>query len=92
MPRLSLHFSLTAVQQADLEQFLRAIQNRRSPQYHKFLTPGQFGNRFGVNSADLASIGAWLENNGFLNVQIARSRTGIGFNGTAGHSLLPIET
>ncbi len=84
MPRLSLHFSLTAAQQADLEQFLKAVQDRRSRQYHKFLTPEQFGDRFGLNLAELARIAEWLEANGFSHVEIARGRTSIGFNGTAG--------
>jgi subtilase family serine protease len=83
MPRMSIHFKLTAAQQADLDQLLAAQQNRRSPQFHKFLTPEDYANRFGLNSADIEKVTAWLENNGFSNVQAARSRTWIAFSGTA---------
>ena len=74
MPRMSLHFSLTAAQQADLKQLLAAQQNRRSPQYRKFLTPEEYANRFGLNNADIGKVTLWLENNGFSNVQAARGR------------------
>jgi subtilase family serine protease len=62
---------------------LAAQQNRHSSQVHKFLTPEQYADRFGLNSADIAKISTWLENNGFTNLQVARSRTWVAFNGTA---------
>jgi subtilase family serine protease len=64
MPRMSLHFSMTPAQQADLAQLLIAQQDRRSPQYHQFLTPEQYAARFGPKTADLAPIVAWLEEKG----------------------------
>lgn len=84
MPRMSIHFAPTAAQQADLDQFLVALQQRHNPSYHKFLTPEQYAARFGVNESDLAKVSSWLESNGFSNIQIARSRTWIGFSGSAG--------
>src|SRR5271170_7562530 len=45
---LSLHFSMTAAQQADLTQLLAAQLNPGSPSYHQWLTPEQFGARFGL--------------------------------------------
>jgi len=84
MPRMSLHFSLTSAQQADLNQFLTSVQQRHNANYHKFLTPEQYAARFGVNSADLEKVTTWLENNGFTNVQVARSHGWVSFNGTAG--------
>ena len=86
MPRMSLHFSMTGAQKADLEQFLTAVQDRRSAHHHKFLTPEEYAARFGMNDADLARVTAWLENSGFSNVQVARGRTWIGFNEPQGRS------
>jgi len=83
MPRMSLHFNLTAAQQKDLTQLLADQQNRRSPQYRKFLTPEEYASRFGMNSADIAKVSAWLENSGFSNVQVARGKTSVSFTGTA---------
>ena len=75
MPKMAIHFVLTAAQQADLKQLLAAQQDRRSPQFHKFLTPEQYAARFGLNTADIQKITVWLEDNGFSNVRASRSRT-----------------
>jgi len=82
MPRLSIHFSLTASQQADLDQLLADQQDRRSSQYRKFLTPEDFAARFGLGSADLSSVTRWLESHGFSNIVPARARTSISFSGS----------
>src|SRR5271170_6883999 len=79
---LSLHFSMTAAQQADLTQLLAAQLNPGSPSYHQWLTPEQFGARFGLSSADLAKVSAWLTSQGFTITSVARSSTFITFNGT----------
>jgi len=79
---LSLHFSMTAAQQADLTQLLAAQLNPSSPSYHQWLTPEQFGARFGLSSADLAKVSAWLTGQGFTITSVARSSTFITFTGT----------
>ncbi len=79
---LSLHFSMTAAQQADLTQLLAAQLNPSSPSYHQWLTPEQFGARFGLSSADLAKVSAWLTGQGFTITSVARSSTFIRFTGT----------
>jgi len=85
MPRMSIHFTMTAAQRADLEQLLADRQNRRSPQYHRFLTPEEYARRFGLNSADVEKVTRWLEESGFSNVLVARGRAFVSFSGTAGH-------
>lgn len=92
MPRMSLHFALSSAQQADLDQFLVAVQDRRSASYHKFLTPEQYAARFGVNDADIAKVTSWLASNGFTNLQVARSKTWIAFNGSAGEAASAFHT
>ncbi|MGH9655787.1 MAG: protease pro-enzyme activation domain-containing protein, partial [Bryobacteraceae bacterium] len=81
---MSLHFSMTPEQSAALDQLLRAQQDRRSPQYHRFLSPEQYAARFGLAEADIARVTRWLENHGFSNLHIARSRNWVSFSGTAG--------
>jgi len=85
MPRLSIHFKMTDAQRADLEQLLAAQQNRRSPQYRKFLTPEEYGARFGLNATDLQNVTEWLERSGFRDLQPARGRSWISFSGTVSH-------
>lgn len=84
MPHMAVHFAMTSQQHEDLDQLLRQQQAKGSAQFHKFLSPEEFGARFGPNSGDVALITAWLEREGFSNVQVARSRTFISFDGTAG--------
>jgi subtilase family serine protease len=79
---LSLRFSMTAAQQADLTQLLAAQLNPSSPSYHQWLTPEQFGARFGLSSADLGKVSAWLTSQGFTITSVARSSTFISFTGT----------
>ncbi len=79
---LSLRFSMTAAQQADLTQLLAAQLNPSSPSYHQWLTPEQYGARFGLSSADLAKVSSWLTSQGFTITSVARSSTYINFTGT----------
>jgi subtilase family serine protease len=79
---LSLRFSLTAAQQADLSQLAAAQLNPSSPSYHQWLSPEQYGARFGLSSADLAKVSSWLTSQGFTVTATARSSTFINFSGT----------
>jgi Pro-kumamolisin, activation domain/Bacterial Ig-like domain (group 3) len=79
---LSLRFSMTAAQQADLTQLQAAQLDPSSPSYHLWLTPEQFGTRFGLSSSDLAKVSAWLTSQGFTITSVARSSTFITFSGT----------
>jgi len=79
---MSLRFSMTPAQQADLTQLLADQLNPSSASYHQWLTPEQFGARFGLSSADLAKVSAWLTSQGFTITGTARSSNYITFSGT----------
>ena len=83
MQQVTMVFSRTATQQADLDQLLAAQQDRSSPNYHKWLTPEEFGDRFGLATQDVNLIAAWLQSQGFTVDEISRSRTWITFSGIA---------
>jgi subtilase family serine protease len=83
---LTLRFSMTAAQQADLDQLLAAQLNPASPSYHQWLTPEQFGARFGLSASDLATVSSWLAGQGFTVTGVARSSTFINFTGTVGQA------
>ena len=83
MPQMTIHFAQTSAQQAELDHLLVEVQDRRSPQFHKFLNPEQYADRFGVNAADIAEVVRWLEKSGFSNIEPARSKASINFTGTA---------
>jgi subtilase family serine protease len=81
---ISLYFSRSAAQQADLEALLAAQQNPSSPQYHQWLTPDQYAARFGMAQSDIDKVQSWLQRQGFSIDSVARSHNMIRFSGTVG--------
>ena len=80
---VTLTFAQTASQKADLDQLLADLQNPKSANYHKWLTPEQYADRFGVSQADLAQITSWLQGQGLTIAYSARGRSWIAVNGSA---------
>src|SRR6201996_7366602 len=83
MPLMSIRFAMTPRQNADLLHLLNAQQTPGSPEYHQWLTPAQFADRFGLSEADVQRITAWLRRAGFVVIDIPPSRTSVRFSGTA---------
>ncbi len=80
---MALVLAPTAAQTADLNQLLADQQDSSSPHYRQWLTPAQFGERFGVSDADLQVLKNWLTSQGLQVVDVAASRNMIRFSGTA---------
>ena len=53
-----------------LEALVQAQTDPNSPQYHKWLTPAQFGAKFGPDAATKARVVAYLQSRGFNVVKI----------------------
>jgi subtilase family serine protease len=81
--RMMLVLPPSSEQQAALDQLLVEQQDPGSPNYHKWLTPEEFADRFGVAQSDIATLSAWLTSQGFTVDEVARGRNWIAFNGTA---------
>lgn len=79
---VTLVFHPSASQQKDLDLFLKQLQDRSSPYYHKWLTPAQFADRFGMTRNDVERVITWLQSEGFANISVANSRNEISFDGT----------
>src|SRR5438874_12522481 len=80
---VTLTLTPTASQQAELDQLLRDQQTPGSPNYHKWLTPEEYGQRFGVSPEDLNKITGWLQTQGLTIASVARGRNWIAVNGSA---------
>lgn len=78
---MTINFRRTAAQEASLQALLQAQQTPGSPNYHQWLTPAQFGQQFGMSSADLAKVSAWLQQEGFTVNGVAQSANSIWFSG-----------
>ncbi len=79
---VSLSFHPSAAQQQDLDLFLSQLADRSSPNYHKYLTPAQFADRFGMTQDDINKVVAWLQSEGFINITVSNSRNMVSFDGT----------
>jgi subtilase family serine protease len=78
---MSINFKRSAAQEASLTALLKAQQDPGSPYYHKWLTQAEFGQQFGMSSADLDKVTAWLQQEGFTVTSVATSKNSIGFSG-----------
>jgi subtilase family serine protease len=79
---VSLIFKRTAAQDAAVEKLLAEQQNPSSPNYHKWLTPERYADRFGLSADDMNKVVAWLQTEGFTVSRVARGRTEVFFSGT----------
>jgi uncharacterized protein (TIGR03437 family) len=66
-----------------LDAFLAEQQNPASPNYRRWLTPEQFGDRFGLSTNDTNKLVQWLRSQGMQVHDVARGRHWITFSGTA---------
>src|SRR6266567_5179435 len=73
----------TAAQQKAITQLLAQQQDPKSANYHKWLTPEQYADRFGLSPNDMQKMAAWLKAHGFSMVHVANGRNWISFTGTA---------
>jgi uncharacterized protein (TIGR03437 family) len=82
----------SAAQQAELDGLLAGQQNPSSSLYQQWLTPEEFGNRFGLGPADHSKVVAWLSSQGFVVNASGRARNWIAFSGTASQVSQALQT
>ena len=83
LERMLLVLRRDPLAESSLQALLSRQQEKSSPDFHAWLTPAQFGERFGVSTADLQKLSSWLESHGFRVNRIAQSGMTIEFSGTA---------
>ena len=84
MERMQLVLKRSPDQEAALDKLMADQQDQSSPDYHKWLTPAQFGQQFGPADQDIQTITSWLTSHGFQINNVSNGRTVIQFSGTAG--------
>lgn len=82
--RLYLILQRSPEQQADLDNLIARQQQPTAAEYHKWLTPQEFGERFGASQQDIAKISTWLEAQGMQVNGVLNNATFIDFTATAG--------
>ena len=81
---LLLVMARPADRRAALEQFLRDAHTPGTAWFHQWITPQQFGARFGAQPEDIQRVTAWLTANGFAIEKIPANASFIQFSGNAG--------
>ena len=80
--RIYVLLGRSAEQQTALDQLMREQVDASSENYHKWLTPAEYGAKFGPSDDDVAAVTSWLSSHGFTGVKTNAGRTIVEFNGT----------
>ena len=83
LERLILVLGAAPDQEIKLSAFLDSQHDKTSANYHRWLTPEEFGEQFGPSSEDLQRVTNWLHGLGFRVETVAQSRRWLEFSGTA---------
>src|SRR5437588_13094761 len=83
MQRMLLVLKRSEEQESGLRKLLDNQQDKGSPNFHKWLTPEQFGRQFGPSDSDMQVITGWLQSHGFQVGAPSKGRTVLEFSGSA---------
>jgi subtilase family serine protease len=92
LERMVLVLQPDAAQQSELDELVQAQHTPGSPYYHQWLTPAEYGARFGASASDVTQITAWLESHGFAVEPAGAGRRAIVFSGNAGQVAEAFQT
>ncbi len=84
MDHMLLQLQRSPEQETELEQLIDSMHDRNSPNYQRWLTAQEFGQRFGLAQEDLNTITDWLKSQGFTVNAVYPNGVLIDFSGTAG--------
>ena len=92
LDNITLVLRPSTAQQTALEELLKDLQDPASKNYHSWLTPEGYADRFGASAADIQKIADWLQSAGFTVRYTARGRDFLSFSGTAGQVQAALHT
>jgi subtilase family serine protease len=82
--RMLLVLQRSPERETALQQFLHDAHAQGNPSYHKWLTPEQFGELYGPDDSEIATVTSWLQKRGFSVARVTKGKTAVEFSGTAG--------
>ena len=71
--RMLLLLRRSPEQEVALGALIESLHDRNSANFHKWLTPEQFGAQWGAADSDIAAVTAWLQSHGFEVKEIGRA-------------------
>jgi hypothetical protein len=81
MQRMLLVLRRDPQQEFGLHKLLDDQQDKASPNFHRWLSPDEFGVQFGPSDQDLQLVTGWLQNHGFQVSRVSNGRSVIEFSG-----------
>lgn len=84
--KIYLTLSFKAPNVNAIESFVDSVSNPHSTSYQHFITPAQFGARFGQSSATMTAAVNYLKSRGFKVTLVAQNNLSIMFEGTSGQA------
>jgi hypothetical protein len=81
--RMLLVLTRDAAAESTLQRLLARQQDKSSPDFHAWLSPTQFAERFGASPGDIQKLTGWLTSHGFRVNRVAQGGMAIEFSGTA---------
>ena len=84
--RLDMYLQLKRPSDQELaaRQFVESLTDKSSPNFHKWITAAQYGQRFGAADEDIATVSRWLKSHGFTVNGVPANNMTIDFSGNAG--------
>ncbi len=92
MKRIILLLKIAPEKQAKLDRLVSEQTDPSSPNFHRWLTPEDFGKRFGRSQEKIDTVKGWLISHGFSIDETAKGGTWINFSGTAAEVDLAFHT
>ncbi len=84
MEHMLLQLKRSPEQERELRQLIDELTDSSSPNFHRWLTAKEFGERFGLAKQDLDAIERWLQSHGLKVNVVYENGLLIDFSGTAG--------
>ena len=84
MQHMLMQLKRSPEREAALEEYINQLHDRNSPNFHQWLTPGQFAQNFGMAAEDVDTVSTWLKSRGFTINGVQPSGLMIDFSGNAG--------
>jgi sugar lactone lactonase YvrE len=71
-------------QEREARRVIDEQHDKRSANYHRWVSPEEFGAHFGVHDSDIESVKNWLSGQGFVVEEVTKAKRAIRFTGTVG--------
>ena len=84
LDRLQMILKRSPQQEASLQQLLHDMHTPGTANFHKWLTPEQFGQQFGPSDQDVQTIEDWLQTQGFQVLKVNPGKQTLEISGTVG--------